>query len=85
MAFILTHPRRFLIMRRIAIVFAVLFIFRAFTVTVTSLPDASPTCVAQFTNETGAYKREKMFPKACGALVCPHAASPFARVCRTTG
>ena len=31
--------------------------------TVTSLPDASPTCVAQFVGPSGEYKKEAMFPK----------------------
>lgn len=63
MLFMLAHPRRFLILRRTTIIFAILFLFRAFTVTVTSLPDASPVCRAQFLNGAG-YKREPIFPRS---------------------
>lgn len=63
MCFVLAHPRRFLIIRRALIIFAILFFFRAFTVTVTSLPDASPVCRAQFLNGA-AYKSQPMFPRS---------------------
>lgn len=61
--FVLAHPRRFLIIRRTTIIFAILFLFRAFTVTVTSLPDASPVCREQFLTGAG-YKHQPMFPRS---------------------
>lgn len=60
--FVLAHPRRFLIVRRALIIFGALFLLRAFTVTVTSLPDASPMCQAQFKANVS-YKRLPMFPR----------------------
>jgi hypothetical protein len=58
------HPKRFLIIRRGTMILALIYILRSYTVLVTSLPDASPACQAQFHDPmTGAYKREPMFPK----------------------
>ena len=59
------HPQRFMILRRLLVLFGMMFLLRAVTVSVTQLPDASPTCQAQFGDPIrGAYKRQKMFPKA---------------------
>jgi len=46
--FIVLHPRRFMIFRRVFVIFGALNFMRSFTVIVTSLPDASPSCHAQF-------------------------------------
>lgn len=61
LAFVIAHPRRFLIIRRAFIIFGMLFIMRSFTVTLTSLPDASPVCQGQFGRVN--YKRQPMFPR----------------------
>lgn len=59
------HPQRFMILRRLLVLFGLMFVLRAVTVSVTQLPDASPTCQAQFLDaKRGAYKRQPMFPKA---------------------
>lgn len=45
-------------------VLGIVYCMRAFTVIVTSIPDSSPLCQAQFHDEvTGAYKSLPMFPK----------------------
>ena len=59
------HPQRFMIFRRLLVLFGMMFLLRAVTVSVTQLPDAAPTCQAQFGDpKRGAYKRQPMFPKA---------------------
>lgn len=45
---IVLSPRRFMILRRLPIVFSGLNLLRSFTVIITSLPDASPECAKQF-------------------------------------
>ncbi|GMI11349.1 hypothetical protein TrVE_jg4938 [Triparma verrucosa] len=45
---ILLSPRRFMILRRLPVVFSGLNLLRSFTVIMTSLPDASPECAKQF-------------------------------------
>ena len=50
--FVFIHPRRFMILRRLFFVFSVLNVLRSLTVSMTSLPDASPKCAAQFDNST---------------------------------
>ncbi len=63
--FIAIHPKRFKILRRMLVVFGIMNLLRAFTVSVTQLPDAAPICQSQFTDPvTGEYKRLPMFPKA---------------------
>mmetsp|Transcript_34586 Transcript_34586/g.44133 ORF Transcript_34586/g.44133 Transcript_34586/m.44133 type:complete len:407 (+) Transcript_34586:155-1375(+) len=62
--FMLLHPKRLMIIRRVAVILGILCFCRATTVSVTTLPDASPTCHAQFFNETGFYKSQPIFPKA---------------------
>lgn len=65
LALIALHPQRFMILRRLLVLFGIMFLLRAVTVSVTQLPDASPTCQAQFGDpKRGAYKRQPMFPKA---------------------
>jgi hypothetical protein len=55
--FIVLHPKRFMILRRLMIIFAALNLLRSFTVIITSLPDASPECAKQFTEKgKGGYK-----------------------------
>jgi len=61
MAFVLMHPRRFLILRRVTIIFGILFFFRSLTVLMTALPDPSPVCRRQF--GVVSYKRLPMFPR----------------------
>jgi len=59
--FILLHPRRFLIVRRLCLIFGMLNLLRSFTVIVTSLPDASPECAKQFTKKSlGGYKDQTL-------------------------
>ena len=62
--FIVLHPRRFMIFRRVFVIFGILNLLRSFTVVVTSLPDASPACHAQFKSidTLGAYKSQPFFP-----------------------
>jgi shingomyelin synthase len=50
--FLVVHPRRFLIIRRLALIFGMLNLLRSFTVIITSLPDASPSCALQFTSRS---------------------------------
>ena len=60
--FILIHPQRLLVLRRMMAVFGFINFLRAICVVSTSLPDASPRCQAQFSDpHTGAYKRRPMF------------------------
>ena len=54
--FILIHPLRFLIIRRTFIAFTFLNLLRSCTILMTSFPDSSPNCIAQFSDHTGAYK-----------------------------
>lgn len=63
-AFVLAHPKRFRIIRRVFAITAFVFFLRSLCVISTQLPDAHPKCQAQFTNSDGNYKRGKMFPKA---------------------
>jgi len=59
--FVLLHPRRFMILRRLCIIFGLLNLLRSFTVIVTSLPDASPECAKQFTKKgQGSYKDQTL-------------------------
>ena len=76
---IIISPQRLKIIRRLFVIFAILNALRAFTVIVTSLPDASPKCALQWDNPvTGAYKRQPMFPAnlwrgfkvLCGHTTC---------------
>ena len=64
LCFVVLHPRRFMILRRVFVIFGILNFMRSFTVVVTSLPDASPSCHAQFKNmdTLGAYKSKPFFP-----------------------
>jgi shingomyelin synthase len=63
-ALLIIHPKRFLIIRRTSVNMSLLYILRSVTVLVTSLPDASPACQAQFIDPVaGAYKRQPMFPR----------------------
>ena len=63
--FVVLHPQRFMILRRVLLLFGIMMCLRAVTVTVTQLPDASPTCQAQFGYpRRGAYKHQPMFPRA---------------------
>jgi len=60
--FILIHPKRFAIARRLCAVYGLINALRTITVSVTSLPDPSPYCQAQFTNPTGWYKSQARWP-----------------------
>ena len=62
-AFILAHPKRLQILRRLFAIFGYVNICRMVCVLTTSLPDSAPRCVAQFTNSDGDYKLKPMFPK----------------------
>ena len=66
--FVLLHPRRLMIFRRVFAIFGLLNLMRSFTVIITSLPDASPNCTAQFDDldGVGQYKTRPMWP---GVLV----------------
>ena len=55
-AFCCVHPLRFVVLRRVTVIWSALNALRALCVIVTSLPSSDPTCVAQFKDETGAYK-----------------------------
>lgn len=46
--FILCHPHRLKIMRRVFTIFGTVLLMRAVSVTVTVLPDASPICREKF-------------------------------------
>ncbi|CAM9877557.1 unnamed protein product, partial [Ectocarpus sp. 4 AP-2014] len=46
--FILCHPQRLKIMRRVFIIFGTVLMMRAVSVSVTVLPDASPVCRERF-------------------------------------
>lgn len=64
---IVQHPKRFIILRRLLAIYSLLNLLRAYTVIVTSLPDASPVCAKQFGDpKTGLspvnYKQRDMFP-----------------------
>ena len=61
--FIVAHPKRLLIIRRLFAIFGYVNICRMVCVLTTSLPDSSPRCVSQFSNDNGAYKLKPMFPK----------------------
>jgi hypothetical protein len=58
------HPRRFMIFRRVFMIFGLLLLMRAVSVSVTVLPDASPVCHEQFTSASGDYKKAALFPRA---------------------
>eukprot|EP00928_Gymnodinium_smaydae_P024314 TRINITY_DN19704_c0_g2_i1.p1 TRINITY_DN19704_c0_g2~~TRINITY_DN19704_c0_g2_i1.p1 ORF type:complete len:194 (-),score=7.45 TRINITY_DN19704_c0_g2_i1:78-590(-) len=62
--FVIAHPKRFQIIRRVLMICAFVFLLRAMCVFATQLPDAHPKCQAQFTSQDGAYKRGPMFPRA---------------------
>lgn len=62
--FVVAHPKRLQILRRVLMIASFTFLLRALCVFATQLPDASPKCQAQFVSEQGAYKRHAMFPKA---------------------
>lgn len=70
LAFMALHPQRCRIFRRTAVVVGALSLARAATVTLTALPDASPTCQAQFAaaalgpGGAGAYKALPAFPRS---------------------
>lgn len=65
--FMLAHPQRLLILRRMTAIFGFINLLRAVCVACTSLPDASPRCISQFGDPArGAYKRRPIFPKAYG-------------------
>ena len=65
MLFMLVHPQRLLILRRMTAIFGFINLLRAMCVACTSLPDASPRCISQFGDPVrGAYKRKPIFPKA---------------------
>jgi shingomyelin synthase len=57
--FLVLHPKRLLILRRLAVIFGYLNLLRAYTVIVTSLPDASPECAKQFM-ENATYKEQSV-------------------------
>ena len=64
MLFLVFHPRRLLILRRVMSIFAWINLLRACCVAVTSLPDASPMCISQFNTDRGLYKSTPIFPRA---------------------
>lgn len=61
--FVLMHPKRFAILRRLCAVYGLINALRTITVSVTSLPDPSPYCQHQFVdNATGFYKTQPRWP-----------------------
>lgn len=68
LAFILFHPRRTQMLRRAIFILGIIMWMRTLSVTMTQLPDASPTCQAQFHDPQGrgAYKKRAIFPRAFG-------------------
>jgi hypothetical protein len=59
------HPRRFMIFRRVFMIFGLLLLMRAVSISVTVLPDASPVCHEQFTSASGDLnKKAALFPRA---------------------
>lgn len=60
LVFVILHSKRLRIVRRLTILFAFLQLLRSFTVIVTSLPDASPVCAAQFGSASGRYKQRSL-------------------------
>lgn len=62
-AFVFTHPKRMMMFRRIFAVFGYVNVLRAICVSLTSLPDSSARCGAQFGDPSGEYKLENMFPQ----------------------
>eukprot|EP00903_Cladosiphon_okamuranus_P006092 g6002.t1 len=59
--FILCHPQRLKIMRRVFIIFGTVLMMRAVSVSVTVLPDASPVCRDRFEEDTAI---AELFPRA---------------------
>lgn len=66
LVFIFLHPRRTQMLRRAFVILGIILWMRTLTVTMTQIPDASPTCQAQFHDPEGrgAYKRRAIFPGA---------------------
>lgn len=63
--FVALHPQRFMILRRSLVILGSVLLLRGTCVLATQLPDASPTCQAQFSDPVrGAYKTQKMYPAA---------------------
>eukprot|EP00299_Pterocystis_sp_00344_P012824 c6212_g1_i1.p1 GENE.c6212_g1_i1~~c6212_g1_i1.p1 ORF type:complete len:305 (+),score=32.28 c6212_g1_i1:45-959(+) len=60
------HPQRTMLLRRVPFIFSCINILRAISISVTSLPDASPECHIQFETPSGEYKRAAMFPISFG-------------------
>eukprot|EP00906_Rhabdomonas_costata_P000277 RCo000372 len=52
------HTARFLIQRRLFVIFALLNLLRAYTVVITSLPDPSPVCQLESSKEGGLFAEE---------------------------
>ena len=67
MIFIVLHPKRFMIIRRLCMIFATLNLLRSFTVIVTSLPDASPECAKQFADKSKGGYKDSTLEQALGA------------------
>lgn len=63
-ALLVLHPLRCIVFRRVTEITSFLFWFRAITVTITSMPDPSPICLAQFGSPSGFYKTQEIFPRA---------------------
>lgn len=61
-ALIILHPLKLRVFKRYAVIFGLINVIRAFTVLMTTLPDPSPLCRAQFTNDQGFYKSQSFFP-----------------------
>ncbi|CAN0449114.1 unnamed protein product [Hapterophycus canaliculatus] len=59
--FILCHPQRLKIIRRVFIIFGTVLLMRAVSVTVTVLPDASPVCRERFEEDAA---MAELFPGA---------------------
>lgn len=66
LVFIFAHPKRTQLLRRAIVILGIVMWMRCLSVTMTNLPDASPTCQSQFHDPTGrgAYKSRKIFPRA---------------------
>lgn len=63
LALLTFHPKRFIILRRTTLMLGIIYLFRSITVLLTSLPDSSPICHAQFMDSvTGSYKKNRLYP-----------------------
>jgi len=66
LVFSFLHPLRHMIVRRTSFVYSWINVFRAVCIVVTSMPDASRECQAQFGTPLGAYKSTSRLPRAFG-------------------